>query len=103
MLIDQYLVDSQYEHAWKRMDALKDLISKERPNSFFARFAKLHDQWSKAVRDFMHAATVWQSLSDFANDAPPSAQSSLNPLRLEVEKYRSLIQGGLEATDTVAD
>ena len=96
LLIDQYLVDSQYEQAWKRMDALKDLISKERPNSFFARFATLHDQWSKAVRDFMQAAAVWQSLSDFANDAPPPAQSSLNPLRLEVEKFRSLIQGGLE-------
>ena len=96
LLIDQYLVDSQYEQAWKRMDALKDLISKERPNSFFARFATLHDQWSKAVQDFMQAAAVWQSLSDFANDAPPPAQSSLNPLRLEVEKFRSLIQGGLE-------
>ena len=38
LLIDQYLVNSQYEHAWKRMDALKDLIGKERPNSFFCSF-----------------------------------------------------------------
>ena len=96
LLIDQYLVDSQYEHAWKRMDALKDLISKERPNSFFARFAKLHDQWSKAVRDFKQAAAAWQSLWDFATDAPLPVQSSLNPLRLEVQKYRGLVQGGLE-------
>ena len=96
LLIDQYLVNSQYEHAWKRMDALKDLIGKERPNSFFARFAKLHAQWSKAVLDFKQAAAAWQSLWDFASDAPPPVQSSLNPLRLEVQKYRGLVQGGLE-------
>ena len=96
LLIDQYLVNSQYEHAWKRMDALKDLVGKERPNSFFARFAKLHAQWSKAVRDFKQAAVAWQSLCDFASDAPAPVQSSLNPLRLEVLKYRGLVQGGLE-------
>ena len=96
LLIHQYLVNSQYEQAWKRMDALKDLISKERPNSFFARFEKLHDQWSKAVRDFKQAASAWQSLSDFATDAPPRVQSSLNPQKLEVQKYRSLVAGGLE-------
>ena len=96
LMIHQYLVNSQYEQAWKRMEALKDLISKERPNSFFARFTKLHDQWSAAFRDYQEAAAVWQSLSDFAGDAPTAVQSSLTPLKLEAEKYRSLIHGGLE-------
>ena len=95
LLIHQYLVNSQYEQAWKRMEALKDLISKERPNSFFARFTKLHDQWSAAFRDYQEAAADWQSLSDFAGDAPTAVQSSLTPLKLEVEKFRSLIHGGL--------
>ena len=96
LLIDQYLVNSQYEHAWKRLDALKHLIGRERPNSFFARFVKLHAQWSKTVRDFKQADTAWRLLSDFATDAPPPVQSALNPLRLEVQKYHGLVQGGLE-------
>lgn len=96
LMIDQYLVNSQFEHAWKRMDALKDLISKERPGSFFARFKKLHEQWVQAVKDFKSAATAWQSLSEFAADAPPGVQSSLNPLKLEVQKFRGLVEGGLK-------
>jgi hypothetical protein len=96
LLIDQYLVNSQYEHAWKRMDALKDLISKERPGSFFARFKKLYEQWAKAVKDFKSADSAWQSLSDFAADAPPEVQSMLNPLKLEVQKFRGLVVGGLK-------
>jgi hypothetical protein len=78
------------------MDALKDLISKERPGSFFARFKKLHAQWSKAVRDFKVAATAWQSLADFTADAPQSVQGSLNPLKLEVQKFRGLVEVGLK-------
>lgn len=96
LMIDQYLVNSQYEQAWKRMDALKDLISKERPASFFARFKKLHEQWSKAVKDFKAAAASWQSLADFSADAPASVQASLNPLKLEVQKFRGLVEGGLK-------
>jgi hypothetical protein len=38
LMIDQYLVNSQYELAWKRLDALADLISEERTASFFSRF-----------------------------------------------------------------
>jgi hypothetical protein len=95
LMIDQYLVNSQYEHAWKRMDALKDLISKERPGSFFARFKKLHEQWSMAVNDFKSAATAWQSVTDFTGDAPPSMQASLNPIKLDVQKFRGLVEGGL--------
>ena len=94
--IHQYLVNSQYEQAWKRMEALKDLIGKERPNSFFSRFTKLHNQWSEAFRDYQEAAAVWQSLTDFAGDAPTTVQSSLTPPKLEIEKYRILIHGGLE-------
>ncbi len=96
LMIDQYLVNSQYEHAWKRMDALKDLISKERPGSFFARFKKLHEQWTNAVKDFQSAATSWQSLADFVADAPANVQSSLAPLKLEVQKFRGLVEGGLK-------
>ncbi|MDY0059829.1 MAG: hypothetical protein RBU45_08475 [Myxococcota bacterium] len=96
LMIDQYLVNSQYEHAWKRMDALKDLISEERPGSFFARFKKLHEQWSKAVKDFRSAAAAWKSLADFVADAPASVQASLNPLKLEVQKFRGLVDGGLK-------
>ena len=97
--IHQYLVNSQYEQAWKRMEALKDLISKERPNSFFSRFTKLHNQWSEAFRNYQEAAAVWQSLSDFAGDAPTAVQSSLTPLKLEVQKYRILIHGGPREAD----
>lgn len=96
LMIDQYLVNSQYEHAWKRMDALKDLISKERPGSFFARFKKLHEQWAKAVKDYTQAVASWQPLSEFAADAPPTIHSSLNPLQLEVQKFRGLVEGGLK-------
>jgi len=96
LMIDQYLVNSQYEHAWKRMDALKDLISEERPGSFCARFKKLHEQWSKAVKDFRSAAAAWKSLADFVADAPASVQASLNPLKLEVQKFRGLVDGGLK-------
>ena len=42
---------------------------------------------------------VWQSLSDFAGDAPTAVQSLLTPFKLEVEKYRILIHGGLEQAD----
>ena len=96
LMIDQYLVNSQYEYAWKRMDALKDLISKERAGSFFAQFKKLHDQWAKAVKDYKAAASAWQSLGDFTADAPQSVQASLNPLKLEVQKFRGLVEGGLK-------
>jgi len=95
LMIDQYLVNSQYEHAWKRLDALKDLISRERSGSFFARFKKLHELWSMAVKDFKLAATSWQLLVDFAADATASVQGSLNPLKLEVQKFRGLVEGGL--------
>jgi hypothetical protein len=108
LLIDQYLVNSQYDHAWKRMDALRDLITKERPGSFFARFKKLHEQWAKAVKDFESAASAWQSLADFATDAPALIRSSLNPLKFEVQKFRGLVEGGLKQQiqsqiDQVAD
>ncbi|MBN3840987.1 hypothetical protein [Burkholderia sp. Ac-20349] len=96
LMIDQYLVNSQYEQAWKRMDALKDLISKERPSSFFGSFKRLHEQWAKAVKDFKSAASAWQLLADFAADAPASVQPSLSPLKLEVHKFRGLVEGGLE-------
>ena len=96
LMIDQYLVNSQYEHAWKRMDALKDLISKERTGSFFARFKKLHEQWTGAVKDYKAAAAGWQSLSDFVADAPATTQSGLNPIKLEVQKYKGLVGGGLK-------
>jgi hypothetical protein len=96
LLIDQYLVNSQYEQAWKRMDALKDLVGKTRPGSFFARFKKQYDQWGKAVKDFQSAASAWQSLSAFTADAPPEVQSTLNPLKLEVQKFRGLVEGGLK-------
>lgn len=94
--IDQYLIGSHYEHAWKRMDALKDLISKDRPGSFFARFKKLHERWLMAVKDFKSAATSWQSLADFTADAPASVQAILNPFKLEVQKFRGLVEGGLK-------
>jgi len=96
LLIDQYLVNSQYESAWKRMDALKDLITKDRPGSFFARFKKLHEQWANAVKDYKQAAAAWSVLSAFAGDAPNQVQSALNPLKLEVQKYKSLVEGGLK-------
>lgn len=96
LLIDQYLVNSQYESAWKRMDALKDLISKERPGSFFARFKKLHEQWTNAVKDYKQAAGAWSGLAAFAADAPSQVQAALNPLKLEVQKYKSLVEGGLK-------
>ena len=96
LLIDQYLVNSQYESAWKRMDALNDLISKDRPGSFFARFKKLHEQWANAVKDYKQAAAAWSVLSAFAGDAPNQVQSALNPLKLEVQKYKSLVEGGLK-------
>lgn len=96
LMIDQYLVNSQYEHAWKRMDALKDLISKERPGSFFARFEKLHDLWKQAVKDFKAAGAAWQSVVEFTADAPLAVQASLNTLKLEVQKFRGLVEGGLQ-------
>lgn len=96
LMIDQYLVNSQYEHAWKRMAALKDLISRERPGSFFARFKKLHEQWAKAVKDFKSAAVSWQSLANFATDAPAPVQARLRPISLEVQKFRGLVEGGLK-------
>ena len=68
LLIDQYLVNSQYESAWKRTDALKDLISKDRPGSFFARFKKLHEQWANGVKDYKQAAAAWSVLSTFAGE-----------------------------------
>lgn len=96
LMIDQYLVNSQYEQAWNRMDALKDLISKERPGSFFARFQKLHEQWTTAVKDFESATSAWKSLAAFTADAPPAVQSSLNPLKLEIQKFQGLVEGGLQ-------
>lgn len=96
LLIDQYLVNSQYESAWKRMDALKDLISKERPGSFFARFKKLHEQWANAAKDYKQAAAAWSALAAFAADVPNQVQAALNPLKLEVQKYKGLVEGGLK-------
>ena len=90
LLIDQYLVNSQYEHAWKRMDALKDLISKERPGSFFARFKKLHEQWAKAVKDYKQAAAAWQSLGAFAGRcARNRCQSLADPLKARGPEVRA--------------
>lgn len=94
--IDQHLVDSKYDRAWQRLNLLKDLISAHRPSSFFARFKKLHEQWSEAVKDFKSASTSWQSLADFTADAPASVQASLNPLKLDVQKFRGLVEGGLK-------
>lgn len=96
LLVDQYLVDSKFDSAWKRLDALRSLISKERPQSFFARFKKLHDQWLSAVRDFKEAEKGWDELGAFLADAPAPVTDSLGTLKGTVKKFAGLVRGGLK-------
>jgi gas vesicle protein len=96
LLIDQYLIDSKYDFAWKRMDALRSLISKDKPQSFFARFKKLHSQWERAVKQFKGAEDQWKKLADFLSDAPQDIVDKLSLLKAEMKKYETLISGGLQ-------
>lgn len=96
LLIDQYLVDSKYEAAWKRMEALRGLISKDKSQSFFARFKKLHSQWENVVEQFKSAESAWNALATFISDAPQSVTNSLSSLKGEIKKYEGLIRGGLK-------
>ena len=96
LLIDQYLVESKFDSAWKRLDALRNLISKDRPQSFFARFKKLHDQWSKGVKDFKQAEAAWKELAAFVADAPATVVDKLGTLKNAVSKFGGLIRGGLK-------
>jgi len=96
LLIDQYLVDSKYEAAWKRMEALRGLISKDKSQSFFARFKKLHSQWENVVEQFRLAESAWNALATFISDAPQSVTNSLSSLKGEIKKYEGLIRGGLK-------
>jgi len=96
LLIDQYLVDSKYEAAWKRMEALRSLISKDKSQSFFVRFKKLHSQWENVVEQFKLAESAWNALATFISDAPQSVANSLSSLKGEIKKYEGLIRGGLK-------
>lgn len=96
LLIDQYLIDSKYDSAWKRMDALRSLIIKDKPQSFLARFKKLHSQWEGAVKQFKNAEKEWMKLSEFISDAPQDVLVKVAPLKAEMKKYEALIRGGLQ-------
>ena len=94
--IDQYLIDSKYESAWKRMEALHDLINRDRSGSFFARFKKLHTRWSAAVRDFKQAEAAWQKLVAFTSDAPADVVQQLSALKTTGQQFTGLVRGGLQ-------
>lgn len=96
LLIDQYLVDSKFDCAWKRLDALRELISDDRPQSFFARFKRLHDQWAASVQDFKQAESAWKQLAAFAADAPAAVVDNLGSLKSTVNKFAGLVRGGLK-------
>jgi len=96
LLIDQYLVSSKYDNAWKRMEALRGLVEKGRPDSFFARFQKLHGQWAGVVRSFKRVDIAWNELAAFVADAPAKVADTLASLKSTVLKFRSLIKGGLK-------
>lgn len=96
LLIDQYLVESKFDDAWKRLDALRTLISKERSQSFFARFKKLHDQWGASVKDFKQAESAWKGLAAFVADAPPSVTDTMTALKNTLMKFGGLVRGGLK-------
>jgi hypothetical protein len=96
LLIDQYLVNSKYDNAWKRLEALRGLVEKDQPDSFFARFQKLHGQWAGVVRNFKRMDAAWNELAAFAADAPSKVCDTLASVKSTVLKFRSLIQGGLK-------
>jgi hypothetical protein len=96
LLIDQYLVNSQYDAAWKRMDALRTLVSRDRPESFFTKFKKLYERWAGVVRDFRRAETAWLALAGFIADAPPAVVEKVSGTKSTVQKYTVLIKGGLK-------
>jgi len=96
LMIDQYLVNSEFENAWGRMEALKARIQVDCRDSFFARFKNLHEKWTKVVRDYERAATLWNQYVAFTADAPSDIQRDVHSLRLEIQKYQSLVEGGLK-------
>ena len=96
LLIDQYLAQPRYEDAWKRMRALRQLVDRAEPGSFFARFAALRDRWGTAVAAFARAMLDSQALFQFVSDAPPEVTARFAGLRREFTKYDGLVRGGLE-------
>lgn len=96
LLIDQYLVGSKYDSAWKRLEALRGLVNNELPGSFFSRFIILHKQWEETVRDFNLAETAWNDLSAFLSDAPVNVWEKLSQVKANMKKFAGLVHGGLK-------
>ncbi len=96
LLIDQYLVDSKYDSAWQRMEALGRLINRDQSQGYFARFKSLHSEWEGAVRDFKKAEKAWNELSAFTSDAPTTVIEELSSLKSTVKKFDVLVHGGLK-------
>ncbi len=96
LLVDQYFVASNFDDAWKRVDALRGLISKDHPRSFFVRFTETHEQWAGAVGHFKTAEAEWDGLASFTADVPAAIASRLSELRATVKKYAGLVRGGLK-------
>lgn len=94
--IGQYFLQSQYDTAWRRLEALYELISREKPHSFFARFKEQHKMWENVVEQFELAAKKWNLLAAFVSDAPKLVKNKVSSLDKEVKKYNGLIGGGLE-------
>ena len=96
LLIDQYLVGSKYNSAWKRMEALRDLTLRENEKSFYARFHKQYKDWKGVVKDYKKAHTVWDELSAFLSDASNTITNQINPIKNKIKKYSALVEGGLK-------
>ena len=96
LLIDQYLVGSKYNSAWKRMEALRDLILRENEKSFYARFHKQYQDWEGVVKDYKKAHVVWNELSELLSDAPNTITNQINPIKNKIKKYSALVEGGLK-------
>lgn len=96
LLVDQYLVDSQYASAWKRLAGLWLLVTLDSPESFYARFSQLRKTWESVIALFADVQTSWEQLSGFVQDAPKDTIPEIPAMKAEVTKYNGMIAGGLE-------
>jgi hypothetical protein len=95
--IEQYLVTSKYDEAWKRLDALHGLVSKSLSSSFYSRFKQLYDQWKRSTDQFKTARDAWERLQNFIVDAPSDVMESLRSTKSLYAQMKGLVEGGLKA------
>jgi hypothetical protein len=95
--ISEYLHQSDYDSAWRRLSALANLTEKTSTIGFWYRFSSLVERWEQIVVHYVETENVWNQLSHFMSDVSASKwNQEFNVLRKEFESLQGQIEGDLK-------